>query len=71
MKKLESFAHNINENCSCGCSFVAALLKSALSKLNIPVAEDIPDKVIELLYCNTKLKLIKVVCYFLGKSIVL
>ena len=71
MKKLKSFAHNINKDCSCSCSFVATLLKSDLSKFDVPVAEDIPDEVVELLYSNTKFELIEVVCNFLSKSVVL
>ena len=71
MEKLKSFTHYINKYTLNLLCLFSACLKSYLCKLNIPIAEDIPDEVIELLYCNTKLKLIKVVCNFLSESVVL
>ena len=61
MKKLERFAHDVNQNCLDLCRLFAALLKSDLRKLDIPVAENIPDEVVKLRNGDTEFKLFEVI----------
>ena len=69
MEKLKSFAHYINENCTGCLCLCAALLKSDFGELNVPVTEQIPDEIIKLLYSDTKLEFIKIICNLFGEII--
>ena len=59
VKQLQNIRKNIHKNCLCGFCTLAAL-KANLCNFNIPVAENIPNKIIKLLDCNAKLIFFKI-----------
>ena len=72
MKQLERVAHNINKNRFSGllCVFIVAV-KTDFRKLYIPVAEHIPNEVVELLNGKTELIFFKRVRNCLDKVVIL
>ena len=70
MQEHERVAHDPNEHLLCVLSFGAALLKSYLGYLDIPVAENIPDEIIELRDSHAQLEFLKVIGNFLNKVVV-
>ena len=69
MKQFKCLTKDINKNCSGSFSLFTALLKSDFGYFNIPVAEDIPYEVIQLLNGNAEFKLVKVVRDLLNESV--
>ena len=54
--------------CFCVLSLRAALLKSYLGYLDVPVAENIPDEIIELRDSHAQLEFLKVIGNFINKG---
>ena len=71
MQQLEGVAHHIHQYLTGRLGSIPARLQTGLGQLDIPVAENIPDKVIDLLYRDTQLKLFQIVGGFPHQSIIL
>ena len=69
MKQFECVSENPDKNSLCVHGVFAALLQSDFGELDIPVAEYIPDEIIELLNCDAELKSLKIFRYFLSKVV--
>ena len=69
MQELEHSLHYPNENCLSSSCAVAACLDTGLCQLDVPVAVNVPDKVVKLLTRNAQLKCFEVLVYFLGKGV--
>ena len=70
MQELEGVGHDINKHSLCTLRRLAALLQADFRKLDIPVAENIPDKVIDFLSGNAELKFFKVIRNLFDKIII-
>ena len=61
MEKLQNIGHDIYEHALCALCGLAALLQANLRKLDIPVAENIPDEIVELLNGDSELESLKII----------
>ena len=61
MEKLQNIGHDIYEHALCALCGLAALLQANLRKLDIPIAENIPDEIIELLNGDAELESLEIV----------
>jgi len=71
MQQLEGVAHHIDQNLSGDLCFGSVFPQAGFCQLNIPVAENIPDKVVQLADCNAQLKLLKVIGDLFDQGVVL
>ena len=61
MEELQNVGHDIYEHALCTLRGLAALLQTNLRKLDIPVAENIPDEIVELLNGDSELESLKII----------
>ena len=70
MQQLESALHDIDQHLLCAKRRCSTRLQPGFAELYIPVAEDIPDEVIELLYRHPQFKFLEIFGDILHQRIV-
>ena len=70
MKQLQNALHNVNENILCGSRGFSARGDTRLCKFNVPVAVNVPDKVVELSDSDTEFKRLDIVGNLADKLVV-
>ena len=69
MQKLQHTLHYPYQNSLCSRGSFSSGSDTWFCKLNIPVAVNVPDKVVQLCNCNSKLKCFKVFVDLFRKSV--
>ncbi|MPN24266.1 hypothetical protein SDC9_171661 [bioreactor metagenome] len=69
MQQFQNICKDKNQHIFCRLSFFPALLQTDFGNFNVPVTENIPYKIIELLNSNTNFKLFKILGHFFSQFV--